>query len=77
MNTLATRSLSRAHKNMMCRVLNDGALYYCQFSLTGKERAAHFTIGFESVQEASGYLDRCTHTDFTVIVNFLISQATK
>jgi hypothetical protein len=79
MKTLATRCLSKAHKNMMCRILYDEArvLHYCQFSITGRERAVHFTISFPSVQEASGYLDRCTHADFTAIVNFLISQAVK
>lgn len=77
MTVRATRHLSKAHHRMMCRIIEDGPKYFCQFTLTGRNRSAHLSIEFNTMAEASHYLDRKTHHGFDVIVNFLIEQASQ
>jgi hypothetical protein len=75
MKILASRRLSKQQHGLLCLICFDEVIYYCQFTLKGSNGNAHYTRSFNTIQEASGYLDRTKKKDFDAIVAFLILQA--
>jgi hypothetical protein len=75
---LASKQLSKHHHNMQVLLVEgDDKKPFAQFTLKGKARTASFIVTFESVPEASDYLDRKKRQDYDAIVQFLINQARK
>lgn len=78
MKILASKRLSKHQHNMQCLIVEgDDKKPFVQFTLTGKKRTASFITTFETVPEASDFLDRKKRQDFDAIVQFLINQARK
>jgi hypothetical protein len=78
MQILASKQLSKHHHNMQCLLVEgDDGKPFVQFTLAGAKRTASFITTFESVPEASDFLDRKKRQDFDAIVQFLINQARK